>query len=123
MKEIHAVCKKMTRNGPEIVILKYGSIFIASDVIYVLEYGGKRPQLKHNILGSKKFFTFTGIPTLDFGTLEHSLLAVWTAKEYLYMKPLPQLAQKNFNSDVSGWATSKGQMLYLKFSLNPLRFS
>ena len=23
----------MTRNGPEIVILKYGSIFIASDVI------------------------------------------------------------------------------------------
>jgi hypothetical protein len=24
--------KKMTRNGPEIVILKYGSIFIASDV-------------------------------------------------------------------------------------------
>ena len=80
-------------------------------------------KLKQNISGSKKFFTFTGIPTLDFGTLEHSLLAVWTAKEYLYMKPLPQLAQKNFNSDVSGWATSKGQILYFKFSLNHLRFS
>ena len=80
-------------------------------------------KLKHNISGSKKFYTFTGIPTLDFGTLEHSLLAVWTAKEYLYMKPLPQLAQKNFNSDVSGWATSKGRILYLKFPLNPLRFS
>ena len=39
------------------------------------------------------------------------------------MKPLPQLAQKNFNSDVSGWATSKGRILYFKFSLNPLRFS
>ena len=75
-------------------------------------------KLKQNISGSKKFFTFTGIPTLDFGTLEHSLLAVWTAKEYLYMKPLPQLAQKNFNSDVSGWATSKGRILYLKFPLN-----
>ena len=80
-------------------------------------------KLKQNISGPKKLFTFTGIPTLDFGTLEHSLFAVCTAKEYLYMKPLPQLAQKNFNSDVSGWATSKGQILYFKFFLNHLRFS
>ena len=35
MKEIHAVSEKMTRNGSEIVILKYGSIFIASDVTYL----------------------------------------------------------------------------------------
>ena len=37
MKDIHAVCKKMTRNGPEIVILKYGSIFNASDVSLYLD--------------------------------------------------------------------------------------
>ena len=29
---MHAVCEKMTRNGPKIVTLKYGSNFIASDV-------------------------------------------------------------------------------------------
>ena len=35
VKEIHAVSEKMTRNGSEIVILKYGSIFIASEVTYL----------------------------------------------------------------------------------------
>ena len=32
VRDTHAVRKKMTRNGPEIVILKYGLIFNASDV-------------------------------------------------------------------------------------------
>ena len=31
---MHAVCKKMARNGPEIVILKYGSIFNTLDDIF-----------------------------------------------------------------------------------------
>ena len=37
VKYIHAVCKKMTRKGPKIVTLKYGSNFIASDVNRLLK--------------------------------------------------------------------------------------
>ena len=38
VKDIHALCGKMTRNGSKIVVLRYGSISNASDVMFLL-YG------------------------------------------------------------------------------------
>ena len=57
VKYIHAVCEKMTRNGPKIVTLKYGSNFIASDVSWIDNF---------ECLKSSGFSGFLEVDFLDY---------------------------------------------------------
>ena len=49
VKDIRVVCKKMTKNGPKRLILKCGSIFNASDFIYIIASASNLYQSFSNI--------------------------------------------------------------------------
>ena len=71
----------MTRNGPKMVTLRYGSIFIASDVIKAVEYMIRPWVCQAYLFG----FTYLGLPTPASLTLEERLHQFLIS--FLYVQP------------------------------------